>query len=80
VSSVQKFSSGTGSPGWSRKKGRITVVCNRLLSPHQLCQKLLKSLVCGSYSKPKVGRFFETQCTYVAGLFFTSLLKQQLNV
>jgi len=23
---LQKFSSGTGSPGWSRKKGRITVV------------------------------------------------------
>jgi len=23
---VQKFSSGTGSPGWSRKKGRRTVV------------------------------------------------------
>ena len=25
---VQKFSSGTGSPGWSRKKGRKTVVVN----------------------------------------------------
>ena len=24
---VQKFSSGTGSPGWSRKKGRKMVVC-----------------------------------------------------
>ena len=24
---VQKFSSGTGSPGWSRKKGRKTDVC-----------------------------------------------------
>jgi len=24
---VQKFSSGTSSPGWSRKKGRKTVVC-----------------------------------------------------
>jgi len=24
---VQKFSSGTGSPGWSREKGRKTVVC-----------------------------------------------------
>jgi len=24
---VQRFSSGTGSPGWSRKKGRETVVC-----------------------------------------------------
>jgi len=23
---IQKFSSGTGSPGWSRKKGRKTVV------------------------------------------------------
>jgi len=26
---VQKFSSGTGSPGWSRKKGRKTVVVCR---------------------------------------------------
>jgi len=24
---VQKFSSGTGSPGWSRRKGRKMVVC-----------------------------------------------------
>jgi len=24
---IQKFSSGTGSPRWSRKKGRKTVVC-----------------------------------------------------
>ena len=24
---VQKFSSGTGSPGWSRKEGHKTVVC-----------------------------------------------------
>ena len=24
---VQKFSSGASSPGWSRKKGRSTVVC-----------------------------------------------------
>ena len=24
---VQKFSSGAGSPGWSRKKGHETVVC-----------------------------------------------------
>jgi len=24
---VQKFSSGTGSPGWSRKKGRKMVMC-----------------------------------------------------
>jgi len=24
---IQKFSSATGSPGWSRKKGRKTVVC-----------------------------------------------------
>ena len=26
---VQKFSSGTGSPGWSRKKGRKTVVVKK---------------------------------------------------
>jgi len=31
---VQKFSSGTGSPGWSREKGRKTVVCVCL---HMLC-------------------------------------------
>ena len=29
---VQKFSSGTGSPGWSRKEGRKTVVCMYLHS------------------------------------------------
>ena len=29
---VQKFSSGTGSSGWSRKKGRTTVVCVCVLS------------------------------------------------
>jgi len=29
---VQKFSSGTGSPGWSRKKGRKTVVVWRWIS------------------------------------------------
>jgi len=34
---VQKFSSGTGSPGWSQKKGRktvvvvVAVVCKQLL-------------------------------------------------
>ena len=28
---AQKFSAGTGSPGWSRKKGRKTVVCVLLL-------------------------------------------------
>ena len=30
---VQKFSSGTGSPGWSGKKGRKTVVCVCELEP-----------------------------------------------
>jgi len=29
---VQKFSSGTGSPGWSRKNGRKTVVVVKWLS------------------------------------------------
>ena len=31
---VQKFSSGTGSPGWSRKKGRkmVVVCCEKLIS------------------------------------------------
>ena len=28
---VQKFSSGTSSPGWSRKKGRKTVVCESVV-------------------------------------------------
>jgi len=28
---VQKFSSGTGSPGWSRKKGRKTVAVNTII-------------------------------------------------
>jgi len=31
---VQKFSSGTGSPGWSRKKGRKTVECVCVLLAH----------------------------------------------
>jgi len=30
---VQKFSSGTGSPGWSRKKGRKTVVWRGIIIP-----------------------------------------------
>jgi len=30
---VQKFSSGTGSPGWSRKKGRKTVVVVVVMVP-----------------------------------------------
>jgi len=30
---VQKFSSGTSSPGWSRKKGRRTVVCVCIIIP-----------------------------------------------
>ena len=37
---VQKFSSGTGSPGWSRKKGRKVVVvvvdCRSVLRLHRL--------------------------------------------
>jgi len=31
---VQKFSSGTGSPGWSRKKGHKTVVCVCMLDEY----------------------------------------------
>jgi len=34
---VQKFSSGTGSPGWSRKKGRKTVVVAVACSPEKMC-------------------------------------------
>jgi len=35
---VQKFSSGTGSPGWSRKKGRKTVVVVVVFEWVQSCQ------------------------------------------
>ena len=31
---VQKFSSGTGSPGWQRKKGRKMVVCVTVINLH----------------------------------------------
>ena len=37
---VQKFSSGTGSPGWSRKKGRKTVVV--LLLPYLTTDVMLR--------------------------------------
>ena len=33
---VQKFSSGTGSPGWSRKKGHKTVLVVLLLSHNMI--------------------------------------------
>jgi len=39
---VQKFSSGTGSPGWSRKKGRKTVVC---------VYEYLSATICASAAK-----------------------------
>jgi len=43
-----------------------------LLSCQPFCQKLLQSnAVCKDYSKSKVGRFFETQCTFCScGFFF----------
>jgi len=31
---VLKFSFGTGSPGWSQKKGRKTVVVIKIIMPH----------------------------------------------
>jgi len=34
---VQKFSSGTGSPGWSEKKGRKTVVVVKSVILFNLC-------------------------------------------
>jgi len=40
---VQKFSSGTGSPGWSRKKGRKTAVVVRDIN---ICYLLAASPVC----------------------------------
>jgi len=44
---VQKFSSGTGSPGWSRKKGRktVVVVVVEILEIYQISWKL-SGLVC----------------------------------
>ena len=48
---VQKFSSGTGSPGWSRKEGRKTVavwcggeVCCRAIDCLLCCQEHLSTL------------------------------------
>jgi len=45
---VQKFSSGTGSPGWSRKKGRkavvVVVVLIRLMSQKKV-RKFMPNLV-----------------------------------
>jgi len=35
---VQKFSSGTGSPGWSRKKGHKTVVVSGFIGACQIVQ------------------------------------------
>jgi len=37
---VQKFSSGTGSPGWSRKKGRKTVVVVIYQQKHKIQVKI----------------------------------------
>jgi len=43
---VQKFSSGTGSPGWSQKKGHKTVVvCCLLRAQHMYCDTLSKYLL-----------------------------------
>ena len=51
---VQKFSSGTGSPGWSRKNGRRTVVCMCVLSTvsskiyvHNVIGFLVDVMYCG---------------------------------
>jgi len=59
---VQKFSSGTGSPGWSRKKGRKTVVVcgGGLLADHSypLHNQLLshyRSHKASSNFNPKIG-------------------------
>jgi len=41
---VQEFSSGTGSPGWSRKKGRKMVVAVVVVSVHQVCHGIGQSL------------------------------------
>jgi len=40
---VQRFSSGTGSPGWSRKKGRKTVVCHSEVHNQYITQHVLES-------------------------------------
>jgi len=43
---VQKFSSGTGSPGWSRKKGRKTVVMCDCSSIIDISNNLRHRLLC----------------------------------
>jgi len=56
---VQKFSSGTGSSGWSRKKGRITVVC-------VWC---VESKMCCIWDEITVGRVYHTMATIVYMLY-----------
>jgi len=46
---VQKFSSGTSSPGWSRKKGRKTVVVVVVVFSHPLHHHPWLILGCLSY-------------------------------
>jgi len=43
---AQKFSSGTGSPGWSREKGRKTVVVGLIAKSVRLNVELLTRLLC----------------------------------
>jgi len=51
---VQKFSSGTSSPGWSRKKGRKTVVC--------VCYSCHSSLIL--FSLAQITRRIQPPVTY----------------
>ena len=53
---VQKFSSGIGSPGWSRKKGRKTVVvCGGVVCVLADCHVLLQSVVDSAASSGVIG-------------------------
>jgi len=50
---VQKFSSGTGSPGWSGKKGRKTVVVVWCGDNNDITSPLyMQASIFGAYPKP----------------------------
>ena len=55
---VQKFSSSTGSPGWSRKKGHKTVVCVLIT---------LQDLKEHPANPGSPGKWLLNQCVYIAG-------------
>ena len=58
---VQKFSSGTGSPGWSRKKGRkmVVVVC---------------TCTCRTQDREYVESFVSKMLSYCTAMFSENLI------